>query len=367
MAGLVCAMAVQAAETPPSESAVQAPARTQQPVYKSIWRQDAEDNIVHLQSGLACDSALGEWHRTSVYAYKPSGLDVSCNYLDPQERFITMYLTRRENRTLSDDFAEARREFLETHPDAALHAPSSGVPDGFLAEFYLRDAGRTREGIWVRDLDGWTLEYRATWKDNDAAMFDGISLLTRRAEETAGGQLSLCAKTPEPVRDGTAVMDKQEISNTLMMQSLLGGGAALAGEKPAADEKPLLWCAVGMVGPSDANLMLWRAILSDGTDAGSDKITPATVDEPPALMSETNPLADFVQASNDTSNQPRKKRWAVTLTDGNQVWIFALYDGRPPADALGTLAFQVASDKLKPLGGYQIDGKNITINLPDTK
>src|SRR6476620_3822910 len=98
------------ADKPPAEpDAPGARAHASQPLYKSIWRRDDKGDIVHLQSGLACDARVGDFARVDIRAYKSSGLDVSCNYLDAQKNFITMYLTRRAGQTLADDMAEAKR------------------------------------------------------------------------------------------------------------------------------------------------------------------------------------------------------------------------------------------------------------------
>lgn len=352
------------AATPPSSPvpAGAAPnAPEAQPVYKSIWREDDQGNIVHLQSGLACDARVGALGRMNVHVYKPSGLDVSCNYIDAARNFITIYLTRREGQSLKDDLAEAQRELVGMHPDVTERAPAAASAGGLAFEtaFYSRDGGQTMEGIWVGDVAGWTLEYRATWLPaQENAMLDGIAALTKRAQESAGAQLGVCAKLPMPARQGTLVTSKDEIDSALMMQTLMGA-VAVTTDKPAAVERPLTWCAENPVGPKDAYLLLWHGVFADGTDALADRVTPATLEVPMALTSQPDSLANLVEGGNS-----KPERWSVSVQDGTQVWIYALYDGRPGAEALAELAAGIGDNKVQPIGGYKVDGKNITITMP---
>lgn len=355
------------AATPPSSdttTAEQPKAPEPQPLYKSIWRQDEQGNIVHLQSGLACDMRAGALARLSVNVYRASGLDVSCNYIDAARNFVTLYLTRREGQSLADDMSEAQRELVAMHPDVTGHAPVGAIPlattPAFQTAFYSRDGGQTMEGIWIGDLNGWTLEYRVTWLPaNETMMLAGLAALTARAQASAGAQLGLCAKQAAPKRDGTPVTSKDEIEAALMMQTILSAGAAAATDSPSAIEKPMTWCAENPVGPKEAGFLLWHAVFADGSDAKADRVTPASVEEPMQLMSDTNALAAIVDGENG-----KPERWTLSVQDGKQVWIYALYDGRPSADALAQWAADIASDKVKPVGGYKVDGKNITINMP---
>jgi hypothetical protein len=337
-----------------------------QPVYKSVWRVDGQDNIVHLQSGLACDLRVGAFGRMNVHAYKASGLDVSCNYIDARHNFITLYLTRREGESLDDDLKEARRELVAIHPDVTERAPAAAIASTTVLEnaIYTRDGGQTVEGIWVGDISGWTLEYRATWvPQEESTTLAEIAALTQRAEQSAGTQLGLCSKTPAPVRSGTLVTSKDEIGSYLMMQSLLGAAPEKL-DKTAAPDAPPTWCAESPVGPADANLLLWHAVTAEGGDALADRITPAALGEPLPLMSA--PDAMSIATGTDKTNSSGKTRWIVSIKDGSQIWIYALFDGRPSAQALAQIGADVVNNKTRPIGGYKVDGNNITINMPES-
>lgn len=359
------------AATPPAQVPVEAePAQHKaQPVYKSIWRTDDKGGIVHLQSGLACDAQVGDFRRTGVTAFNATGLDISCNYMDAQKTLITIYLTRRANDSLADDFAEAERELIGAYPDASnISAPqSTAVPAGpaMQSAFYARQGGQIREGIWIGDLSGWTLEYRATWAQSEEAQtLSEIALLTQKAVQSASPQTGICAKAVPPVRDGAIITDKDEISQYLMMQSLLGAAEAVTDQKTAPG-KPVTWCAEGAAGPADAHLLLWHAVYGDGSDASADKITPATEEEPMQLMSAPDMLANLADGSGDKKKADARPRWTVSVSQGQKVWIFAIYDGRPGVEALAQFATDIAADKAKPLGGYSVNGKNITIEIPE--
>jgi len=343
-------------------------ARVAQPVYKSIWRQDDKGDIVHLQSGLACDAGIGTFRRTEVHAYSPTGLDVSCNYLDAQHSGITLYLTRRAAQSLDDDFKEAEREMIGMYPDASpIAAPVAAAAADFTRiAFYSRQGGQIREGIWIGDVQGWTLEYRGTWQPGDeAATLAEIAALTARASASAGTELGLCAKLPSPVRDGVAVTDKSEISSALVSATLLAAAVDLPDAVPDKSAA-ITWCAESPVGDGDDAVLLWHGVHADGSDALIDRVTPYTLEEPqPVTSSVDSSLNDILS---EMSKAPKAKpRWTIAFANDEGNWTMAFYDGRPPASALAKVVLDLRDHKAHPLGGYNAKGKNITISLPEGK
>jgi hypothetical protein len=349
-----------AANAPQPQSAGPSPESsglTPQPLFKSIWREDEKNAIVHLQSGLSCDAHVGTFRRQDVHVYKPTGLDISCNYMDAQRSLITLYLTRRDGNSLADDFTEAEREMLQISPDTSpLSAPTE--TNGLRSALYARSGGTIREGIWVGDITGWTLEYRATWKPSDEAVtLDEISALTAMASRTAGTLLGLCAKSPVPARDGTALIDKSEIQQTLIMASLMMGGQAMLSKK---DGTTRFWCAESVVGQDDDSYLLWHAILADGADAGADKLTGFTAAEPVPLMSEADELTNKVLAEAAKTTLP-KRRWTLSRLSDTGTWLYGFYDGRPTTSDLAKMMTGIEHRTAHPLSGFDPKTKKITI------
>lgn len=331
-----------------------------QPLYKSIWREDKRGNVAHLQSGLVCDAQSAGFQRTHVTAFKADGLDVSCNYMDAAHSDVTLYMTRRTGETLDADMAEAERQMLSVYPDASnLPAPAADPAGIAKSAFYARDGGQIREGIWIADLSGWTLEYRGTWKAaSEAATLSEIATLTDMAVRTAGAQLGLCTKSAPPTRDGTALTDKDEIQQTLIMASIMMGGAAMSPKKE--EEVPRTWCAESVVGQGEDSYLLWHAVYADGRDAEADKLTGFTVEEPSPLMSEADALTNAVLAETG-KGQSAKPRWTVTHAGDKGTWIYGFYDGRPAASDLAKTASDLDHGRARALGGFDPKTKQITI------
>ena len=358
---------VLAANTPAPQSAAPPEPSTHkaQPLYKSIWHADEKGMIVHLQSGLACGASMGEFWRQNVTAYKPSGLDVSCNYIDRQKSLITIYMTRRENDSLADDFAEAEHEMLQAYPDASP-LPAQVQTGGMQRALYAREGGQTREGIWIGDLTGWTLEYRATWVPGDeSSTLAEIEKLTAAAQASAGTQLGVCAKLPAPVRDGALVTDKKDIETTLMSQTIVDAAAESAvADKNATPEVQPIWCAEAVLGEGDDAMLLWRAVNADGTDAEIDRIAPFTLDEPDIVTSSVGSTLDKILGELNKGKNG-KQRWTVTFANDSGNWTLAFYDGRPDGAALLKLGNDIRYHRAKALGGYSVKDKKITITVPD--
>jgi hypothetical protein len=357
------------ADTPPGGADQPAANGQTQPIYRSIWKIEDAGRIAHLQSGLACDAAVSAFHRTNVIAFRPNGLDVGCNYATARNDItITEYITRRGTKTLADDLAEARSELLHRFDGLSLLADSKNfAPTGsWLKETYARDAGKFREGIWLADLNGWTLEYRVSYMpQTERVAFDGLAALWALAQATAGTQLARCAKTPATVRDGSPVLDKDQIEESLAIVSLLGAAA----EDPQVQkpgQRPLTWCAEDELAGADVPMLLWHAVFEDGADASADRVTAMTVDETPALESAPDALMEIVKQANAKS-PGRRPRWIVKLTRDRESAIYAMYDGRPPASELARLGEDVFTGKARSLGGYSFKDGKLNISLPAGK
>jgi len=353
------------APAPQNVPAANSSAPEPQPLYKSIWRVDTNGTITHLQSGLACAPDVGAFRRQNVTAYQPSGLDVSCNYMDRQKSLITVYLTRRGNDSLADDFTEAEREMLQAYPDASP-LPKPVQQDNMQNARYTREGGQIREGIWIGDLTGWTLEFRATWiPDDEAAALSEIVALAAQAQASAGALLGVCAKRPVPVRDGVLVTDKDDIEATLMSQTIVEAAAeSAAADKTGAVETQTTWCAENVIGEGDDAMLLWRGVNADGSDAEIDRITPFTLEEPDVVTSSVGSALEKILGELN-GGKPRKKRWAVTFANDEGNWTLAFYDGRPDSAALLKIGTDIRYQRAKPLGGYSVKDKQITITVPD--
>jgi hypothetical protein len=371
-----CFLAFQAFADTPQQSAQQmldaARDAQKQPVPQSIWTTAENGDANHLQSGLICPAQVGDFSRIDVFAYKRSGTDVSCNYRNQQRDLITVYLTRRESQSVSDDFEEAKRELVQMTPEA------TPLPDAQQFDvdskrswqrlIYAEHAGAIHSGIWIADLDGWTLEYRATYLPADeTAIIAEMALLASNAEKSAGEHLSLCNKSAVPVRSGVLVTDKDEISNYSLMSGIVAAAGQDDKKTPSSTARPLAWCVENLVPGPDSSVLLWHGIFDDGSDASTDRVTLMTVEAPPTFLSAPDPVANEIL--NELNKGPRSSglRWSVTMKDGDKTSFFAYYDGRPDGATLARLMEAFAAHSLQPLSSVSGNGKNITIAVPSGK
>ncbi|MGA7714072.1 MAG: hypothetical protein WCA81_19425 [Rhizomicrobium sp.] len=336
---------------------------------KSIWQAMPGGDSIHVQSGMHCPLQVGDYQRTRITVYSPSGLDVSCNYVNPKQSIVTMYLTRRSATTLADDFKEAQRELLAVTPSAVplpeadQKSIASNLPWQQL--IYSEKNGYVRSGIWIADLVGWTLEFRATYmaSDEQSALVE-MAALADTAQASAGPELTICAKSSVPARHGEKVTDKDEIQSAVMMATLLGAMSQGTKGESGAEKEPVRiihWCAEGLVPGVAKPILLWHGAFDDGSDASADRVTPVTIGTPPILMSAPDALADL---ANDDKNKNGPSTWIVSLQNEKKTWIFAIYHGRPEGAALASLMNDILDRKAVSIGGYSTDGKSINIDLP---
>jgi hypothetical protein len=293
------------------------------------------------------------------------GLDAGCNY-QAQLSDVTIYLTRRSDSGLDAAMVEAKREFetarASEHPQPISGSPRAGEGLEWKVALYAADGG-LREGIWVADMSGWTIEYRATYHaEDEKTLIADLGAFTDLARKTAGARLSLCAKSPAPHRAGQTIINKKQISEYAVMTSLLGS-AALAGATGGSDglEQPLIWCAEKPIEQSGYQMLFWRAVNPGGEDANSDQLTLMTDGPPPTLM--LGPDGGGIGALINAVNNKTEK-WTATMRTNGRVRIFAYFNGRPPPEIVSDLFTKILKGDAKAVGGYGVNGKNITIETP---
>jgi hypothetical protein len=335
-----------------------------QPLYKSIWQVDDKGAIIHLQSGLSCDPENNTFRRTDVRAYKPTGLDVSCNYIDAWKTLITLYLTRREHNSLADDFAEAEREMLRVSPDASP-LPSSGETGGLRSALYRRSGGSIKEGIFIGDISGWTLEYRATWtNDEDATVFAEVAALTTRARESAGGHLERCAKSSVPARDGVAVASDKSAMNVAFTASAMVEALPDSGKfTPDPAIRPVEWCVETSITDADQTMLLWHGLNEMGTTVEADRATLMTTENPLVLESYADPEFNKIETELKRTDTPI---YTVTRANGDDVDVVDYFSRRPDGVTLAHLASDLLSHKVHVTARYNAKTKSIIFATPES-
>ncbi len=315
------------------------------PVPQSIWQVSADGAALHLQSGLVCPADVGDFRRTRLHVFDRLGLDVGCNY-NGRRGWITIYLTKRGSQSLGDDFAEAKRQLL-AHAPAAAPLPDADQKDlagtlTFQHIVYGENAGRTRSGIWEADLSGWTLEYRATYDPAaEPEMLDEMAELTRRAEGDAGTALARCAKSDIPVRDGAPVTDDSSTMAAALMLLVPGDDGTIPAQdekgnpqKPVELLKPAHWCAEAGLDGFKYPMLVWHAVGETGQTQPFDRVTVPGVAGLIAIDSSPDLIGSLPGGAAAESAKPQ---FLVSLKDGDEVYFYALFRGRP--DARGLAAF----------------------------
>jgi hypothetical protein len=340
------------------------PAQDQTPPL-SVWRLSEDGDAVHLQSGLACPAVFRGYKRSDLHFYDGFGLDVSCNYAAPGVD-LTVYVTRRSGTADVDAaMAEARREFLEAHSDLHPQLISDAkTPDGAVAwrvALYGDDVGR--DGIWIADLHGWTLEYRITYRLDVAGQAPAdIAAMTQLVARSAGAHLDLCAKSPPPARPGVAIRDAKAGSNTALMSAIVGASASAAADgKAEAAPKPVTWCVEQPV-HGKADLLFWRGVYDDGADAEIDRLTVMTRERPRELVVASDPTSALIQ-----TELGRPPSWAASLAEADQTQFYGYFTGRPSAEALSALFQDILAGTAHPLSAYSAKSRSITIDVPSAK
>jgi hypothetical protein len=276
-------------------------------------------------------------------------------------------LTWQPGKTIEDAATEARREFLQAratwHPQlvSETHPTDGGLTWDLTV--YADDGGQ-RDGIWIADLDGWVLEYRATYRgDAEAQVVADVSAMTAAVEATAGAQLGLCAKSPVPRRTGQLITDAKGGDARAMMTAILGATAIVAAGKPGETAaQPLTWCAEQPLKAGDAPALFWRGVKPDGSDAETDRVTLMTVGPPPTITVDNDPLAAVVE-----HERGDKPTWVARVASPDNTRVYGYFTGRPPPETLVALFANVVAGKAKPLTSYGVKGTSITIGVAPSK
>jgi hypothetical protein len=343
---------------PPAQAAA---ARAIAVTPKSVW-SDGEDGAArHLQSGLVCPRRIVGYVRNELSVFDNLGLDVGCNYAAPAHD-ITLYLTQMQEMSLGALYESAKSALVKTadgHHPALISETTVRSGDLAWSEALYSEDGDIHSGIWMADLRGWMLEYRATYPATDDARTQAdLAAITERVQSSAGRQLTLCGKLAPAARTGKLVTNRTQNDSSAMMSALLGGAAMAAAQDSAktTPAQPVTWCFDQVVRGQDHPLLLWRAVHDDGSDGRMDQISPVTVEAPPQLDIAADDLAAIVD-----DNKPGTERWVATITDSGKTWVFGYFSARPTADASAKLMSAILSGKAKPLSGYSAHDKSIEI------
>ncbi len=334
----------------------------------SVWRTDDAGAVEHLQSGLTCPQTLAGYARGRIMLFDGYGLDVGCNY-GRGKTLITLYLTRRTGAGVDAALTQAKRELLqmsaERRPQLISENRSREADLDWVTTLYSEDGG-LHSGIWMADLDGWTLEYRVTYPaTDDATVTADLKPFTAMIQKSAGARLGLCARSQPPQRRGAAVSDRKELEKSVAMSGLLGAAAIGATLDAATNEKtgattPTTWCVEAPVEKADYHMLFWRGVDASGADVRSDRISVMSDVLPPTLVIAPDGLPGL---ANDAS-KTKPPRWIATLEDDDRVLIFGYFNGRPAPAAVSDLFGDILANKAKPIGGYSVKDKNVTIIMP---
>lgn len=130
-----------------------------------IWRQDAEGNLTHIQSGAQCPARWGGYTRTRTSIFKPDGTDVGCNYGAPDDRVLTFYVYQSDL-TLADEL-DGTLETLKTRQPVSTEAkfgspPGSPAYVGRALAYEAADGRKMRTSVVLSDGGSWRLKIRLT-------------------------------------------------------------------------------------------------------------------------------------------------------------------------------------------------------------
>jgi hypothetical protein len=325
---------------------------------QSIWTRSADGTIEHQQSGLRCPRLLGPLPRHGTRIYDGYGLDVSCGY-SAADVVITVYLTRGV--ALEPGLAEARAQLEQRVPAKLLSEgrASLGGLDWRKVEYQLDDD--MRSDIWMADLHGWAVKYRATYPADRAELAAQLlATLTNAVQASAGKRLALCAKTGSPSRAGVRVTDQKELGDFSIRGGLLGA-IALAAEKDkqAKPAAPPTFCVEAPV--ENTRFLFWRGVGLDGGDAQVDRLTGMTMGSPPVLEVARDGLGDLVSA--ESSGKAGPPHWTAALTQNDRTMIFGYFAGRPSADQLAPLMEEIVTGKATPITAYSAEGRNVNVTV----
>lgn len=333
---------------------------------KSVWRFAADGTATHLQTTLACPTKLGEFVRDKVVVYDGFGLDVGCIYAKQLEARVAIFLTRRDKRSLADDFKSAGDELVRRHPDVRpieLASPKFANLSQFLHAAYVIHGNANLTRVLAADLGGWTLVYRVTNGGAIEETAQAIVELDRIAQSTAGAHLDQCATAKPAERAGVRIDDKALVQRL----SLIGGLSAQASDEPAAKHKTQQWCIEAVTGDTQTPMLYWRNIADQilgndimglGHDGPVDRFTLMTMEDPPTWTVEADTGANMLV---DKPGSPAPIVHALIRREGYLTSMFAFFRGRPSMATLAPLVRDIAVGRARPVATANAKSGVVTI------
>jgi hypothetical protein len=330
------------------------------PVSKSIWRVGADGAAAHVQSTLNCPAQIGEFRGGKATVHDAFGLDVSCTFDLPNAARITISLTKRNGQSLQDDFNAARAAIAAHQPDRdMIEGPAELIAGSrpALSTAYAIDENDATTALWLTNLSGWTLKFRAFYLDHARTeTMEALAGLSRQVQSTAGVHLAGCAAAPPVVRRGVQITD-QEFARHL---SLIAGMSEQAGTESVAPlPRNERWCVEDKIDAREAPMLYWRNVATGGSDGPVDRLTLMTEEEPPTWLLSANAAANLLV---DAKDAPGALIHQLTEPRGGKIFMFAHYRGRPPLAQLAPLVRRIIAGQAKPIARY--DPKTNTVTLP---
>jgi hypothetical protein len=305
---------------------------------ESVWQRGDDGSGIHQQTSLHCPVRAGAFRLTGLAAIDGFGTDVACVYDREEGDRITLYLTRAQG---GEDFAVHLRISLESIIAVDPGAKPLSVP---LPVFEMRQAVwlggmfgyddvPLRSGVWLTDLSGWTLKFRATHEAaRERETLAVMGELARVVRASAAPHLAACAASAIPERAGMRIADSARIADIIALAAI---------DMAVSVVTPGRWCVEAPHTDGDARLMFWRDAAGD-----HDRVSLMTVDAP--LIFESASQGDGIY------------RLAVPL-EGKLV-IVAFFDGRPSDEILMPVIRDAMAGTARPIGVF--DPQSGTMEVP---
>lgn len=320
----------------------------------SIW-SSATGNGVHLQSSLECGERAGALGRSDLKTFDNYGLDVGCGY-SSDAAVVSLFFTRRATSSVNDDFEGAKNAILMRFAGARPVAPDANQPSGmsFTSASYESAPG-IREGLWVADVSGWTLTFRATYKQaHDKEVADAITSLATRAASTAGSHLSACASAPTVERKGIEIKDKDRV----MTLSLIASASEAVENDKDHVPAPETWCAERPAGDEQIPMLYWRNIALQGKAGRADRLSLMTMDAPPYLLISGNPTASLID---DESSKSGSTVFQLTAKEGKVVSVYSFFSERPDLPVVNPIGKDIFTGRRAPVTSFDPGSNTVTI------
>lgn len=330
------------------------------PTSKSIWRIDAAGEATHAQSTFVCPARIGTFNGGKATVHDSFGLDVSCSFDLPNAARVTVFLTKRTGQSLQDDFNATRAAIVAYRSGQELTettAETLAGPTAFLSTSYDLDDGNAATAVWMTDLAGWTLKYRAFYVQRARTdTIEALAKITGQARATAGAHLAACAAATPIVRNGIEIKDR-ELTRRL---SLIAGMSEQSGTESVTPlPKHERWCVENKIEAREAPMLYWRNIANSGADGPVDRLTLMTEEEPPTWLISANAAASMLV---DARDGPGALIHQLTEPRDGKVFMFAYYRGRPSLTTLAPLVRSIIAGQVRPVAKY--DPATNTVTLP---